>query len=172
MPHFDADAALRAMERPYFTVPPRRPGGTPHRFVGGFLSLEQWARVQDRVQRYGEGQLAPHELTTLIRDMTDALFGRPPWWAPWRPWAAVEMTRLPLNLQLEALNAFIRSQTEAMMTLATPAGATDVTPATSPTPLSAAPAGAPASASPPTTPPPPAAGAPVPTAAPTATLPA
>jgi len=157
MPHFDADAALRAMERPYFTVPPRRPGWKPHRFVGGFLSLEQWARLQDRVQRYGAGQLAPHELSTLIRDMTDALFGTPPWWAPWRKWAALEMRRLPLNLQIEALNASIRSQTEAMMTLATPARETTNPPPASttaqpteapPVASSTSPAGAPASASP------------------------
>lgn len=117
--HFDAAALLAAMERPTLTLQPRRPGGRPRTFTGGFLSIEQWARLEERVRALQAGTLSVAEIQHLIRDMTDAIFGRPPWWAPWRAWVSVELAKLPLGVQLEALNAFTASQVTALRPSAT-----------------------------------------------------
>jgi hypothetical protein len=135
--HFDAAALLAAMERPTLTVPPRRPGGRPRTFTGGFLSIEQWARLEERVREMQAGTLPVVEIQRLIRDMTDEVFGRPPWWAPWRAWPAVELARLPLGVQLEALNAFIASQVTALNRSATtPPAPVETSPAAAGTPAS------------------------------------
>jgi hypothetical protein len=107
------------MERPTLTVPPRRPGGRPLAFTGGFLSIEQWARLEGRVREMQAGALPVEQIQRLIRDMTDAIFTPPPWWAPWRAWASVELAKLPLGLQLEALNRFTASQVTALRPSAT-----------------------------------------------------
>lgn len=118
--HFDANALLRAMERPTLTVPPRREGGRPITFTGGFISLPQWAMVRDRLDLYRQGTLPVEHLRELIRDLTDLIFGRPPWWAPWRPCASVELLRLPLSVQLRALQSFTESQVTALRLSETP----------------------------------------------------
>lgn len=113
---FDAAAILAAMERPVLTVPhPRRPKTGPTiTFVGGYLSIEQWASLQDRVMLMQRAELPVEQLKGLIRDLTDAIFPAPPWWAPWRSWASLELAKLPLAVQLEAIETFTASQVAAL----------------------------------------------------------
>ena len=121
MAHFNANPYLEALDRPTLTI-------GPHTFHGRYLSLPHWLLLSERVIALQENRLSVDERQGLIRDMTDLIFPPPPWWRPWAPWARVELMKLPLPVQLEALKNFIRSQARATNPLTWDRRAAEATP--------------------------------------------
>ena len=105
--HFDANAYLGTLDRPSLTV-------GKHTFAGRFLGVEDWLRFTPRLDQLAAGQLPPTEMRGLIRDLTNAIFPPPAWWRLATPWAYAELQKMPLTVQLKALEHFIRSQASAL----------------------------------------------------------
>jgi hypothetical protein len=108
--HFDADAYLGTLERPTLTV-----GGRA--FNGRFLGVEDWLRFAPRLDALAQGALPPTAMKALIRDLTCAIFPPPAAWKLWtwgRPFAYSELRKMPLAVQLRALEHFTRSQATAL----------------------------------------------------------
>jgi len=105
--HFDANAYLGTLDRPTLTV-------GRHTFVGNFLGVEDWLRFTPRLERLADGALGAGDITRLIADLTNAIFRPPRWWKLATPWAYAELRKMPLHVQLKALEHFIRSQATAL----------------------------------------------------------
>lgn len=107
---YDADAVLRALVPPTFTH-----GG--RRYIGRFLSAEEWEPYRGRARAWFLGALDASETRRLALEVADAAFPRTRWerlaaavlgrlWRRWRPSVAEIIATLTPRMQAEALFDF------------------------------------------------------------------
>lgn len=111
---FDGDAFLESLRLPAVKLDGRI-------YYGRLLSIPEWMRFCARLSADGAGVqgndiVDEDRFRRLLLDLTRLVFGRGrPWWAFWRPTLAERIVAQSPAFQIEALQSFCRSQTEAFV---------------------------------------------------------
>ncbi|HRN54756.1 MAG TPA: hypothetical protein PK788_14770 [Gemmatimonadaceae bacterium] len=113
--HFDANTYLDALDPPKLTI-------GSETFTGRFLSVDEYARVAEKMGRYGEGKMGWEEQKRMFKELCDLIFPpvNPypdvPWWKrlfsppPVAPGSVYEkLERLPYPVMVAAITSFTNS---------------------------------------------------------------